>query len=549
MKKIKDYKSIQKKPLILSTLLAFAIHIALIGLIIQTSTHSSFTPLSYSCRVQEQRASQSKSTTALRNQQLTSVFNRLLAKSISPQNVGFELSCAPHAFVEPTLNPSSESISLKTWLPQTSAYEPTLSEIAINAGNLDKEGSFSFEQLDTLKSSFQPSSFLDQALGEFDEPNSINSPSIQLNEPTVSKSFEETLNKEHNPYNKGPPKSSDFIVQVEYSPTSKGEGFLFKMRLLAKPHKKFKRIPQKIFFLIDRSHSISPKNFLAAKQAVLKAIQLIHPEDEFNILLFDRKVCKLSKECLAKSIHNIELAHDFLEHQKHGGFFASTDLYTSLDKIIPPNEDPKVIHTAILLSDGDTFIPKEKQRKTLYEWTLKNHGKTSLFSLAIGKRKNIALLDLLSTFNKGSLKSVHTPEDISKQLCEIVASLNSPIAKNLVVTLYTHQIQPKEVHLHPKPSRLPDLYEHLEYVLYGSMSEHCDFTVFFQGESPQGPIDIKKSVSLKEALLSEQYCLKKNLLLQEAYHAYEKYLKSSDEKHLTQVKELLSPLKLPVAFE
>lgn len=342
--------------------------------------------------------------------------------------------------------------------------------------------------------------------------------------------------------------SSDFLINVEYAPQSQGSGFVFKLSLCPKPHKLFQRIKQNIYFLIDRSHSIPLKYYQAAKDAVGQSLDFLHPDDSFNILIFDGKVTKLASKNMSACPKNIKIAKQFLQNQKHGGFFATTDLYSSLDKMTPEIVKEDEVNIAILISDGDTFINKHKQRKTLNYWSQKNNGKVSLFSLAVGKNRNIALLDLLSTFNKGFLRAAYSPESISQELLMIVQSLRSPIGKDLIVTGLPHH-RDASLKIFPEQQRLPNLYENLEYVLYGTIDQASDFTLFLQGRYYDNWLDIKKSISLSRGTLRENSQLKKGLDLQRAYGEYEQYLRSGHPEFLEKAKGLLEPLNLPLAFE
>ena len=80
-------------------------------------------------------------------------------------------------------------------------------------------------------------------------------------------------------------------------------------------------------------------------------------------MIFDDKVVKYSHKNIVWNPKNVSLAKQFLNNQKHGGFFATTDLYSSLDKIVPDAVQEDEVNTAILLSDGDTYITSKSSEK------------------------------------------------------------------------------------------------------------------------------------------------------------------------------------------
>src|SRR5262249_17320002 len=153
----------------------------------------------------------------------------------------------------------------------------------------------------------------------------------------------------------------------------------------------------------------------------------------FNVLVFDDAVVRLSSQSLQWNPSNLANARDFLQQQKYGGVFATTDLYSSLGVIVPQAVAENEVNTAILLSYGYTFLSSEKQRTNIGNWTLKNSGKVSLYVIASGKGNNLALLDLLSVFNKGSLHFSATDTGLDSVLFKLMQSIRNPIGKDMVV--------------------------------------------------------------------------------------------------------------------
>lgn len=508
-----------------------------------------------------------------KNQDLENIFSRLMAKSILPNDVKFDFKDLDSSFIpDEGVNLNINELSLENQISidknATLSYQEILPAQnfslldSLTHANFDedifydlvdsKESECAIEKIEAhlyAKAVFPQLSFAD--ILDSSSLTSNLDPSVQtigLNEPILPSSENFFLDDFDPNIKRVIATSSDFMVHVEYAPQLNKEGFIFKLTLSPKPYKHFKRIKQNFFFLIDRSHSISLKSYEAAKEAVSLALDYLHPGDTFNILIFDDKVVKYSNNNISSSPKNISLAKQFLKNQKHGGFFATTDLYSSLDKIIPEAVEEDEVNTAILLSDGDTYINKQKQRKTLNFWSQKNKGKVSLFTLAIGKQNNLPLLDLLSTFNKGTLRIAQSKEGIAHELLTLVQSLHSPIGKDLIVTALPHEPH-ATIEIYPVQERLPNLYENLEYVLYGTLSQSSDFTLFLQGRYYDHWLDIKKTISLSKGMLADDSSLKKGVLLQKAYLEYEQFLRSGHPKFLDKARKLLEPIQLPLAFE
>lgn len=341
----------------------------------------------------------------------------------------------------------------------------------------------------------------------------------------------------------------DFILKVAFAPKSDQSGYLFKLELVPKDGVVFKRINQNYFFLIDRSHSIRPLRYDLTKQAVAEALDYLQEGDTFNILVFDEKIIRFAPENIPVTQQNIELGKQFVMTQKYAGAFTSTDLYSSLDNIVPSQVKENEVNTAILLSDGDTFLSKDKQRESICLWTDRNNGKVTLFSVPAGGGNNLALLELLSTFNRGFLFHAAKDRNIGETLSTLMYAIQNPIGKDIMATAIPKTGSKGHITLFPTRKRLPNLYEHIPYTIYGYVNNLDDFHLFLQGRYYDKWLDIKEHVSFEKAQQSSETELERMWAVQQAYNQYEYYLKDGQREHLRLIKKLLFPYKLPLAFQ
>jgi len=340
---------------------------------------------------------------------------------------------------------------------------------------------------------------------------------------------------------------NDFTTQVEYAPKPDGSGYLFRLTLTPKIDTDFQRISQNVFFLIDRSHSIRSERYEASKAAVAEALAMLQEGDAFNILVFDDQIVRLSSENLPWNKQNVDKAHLFLQEQAYGGSFAMADLYSSLGDIVPSAVSEKEVNIAFLFSDGDAFLSPEKQHDSISHWTQQNGGKISLYSIASGQGNNLALLDLLSAVNKGHLNYVSNDEGLPNLVLKLMQALQNPIGKEITTTSASIDGGAK-ILLFPSVNRLPNLYQHTPYVIYGGINRLEDFHVFFQGKHYDKWLDIKQKVSFSNAKQSTDRSLEKMWVLQQAYDDYDRYLRSGDQQYLLQARQLLTSYKIPIPF-
>jgi len=406
-----------------------------------------------------------------------------------------------------------------TWLPHPSLLPQ---EMVIQSPQVAEETPLSWEELSSLHlhQNFEPKEFplLTELLPEHGSYDGL-----------------ETLAS-----------SDHFDVSVEYVSRQHKPGYIFKITFLPKSNILFKRICQNYFFLIDRSNSIPRARFNLNKEIVSQALEALRPQDTFNILLFDDKICRLSPYNLSWNEENVRKAREFLLSEGHGGYFAATELYSSLKKILPDHVSDHEVNTAFLLSDGDTYLSLEKQRQTIGEWTLKNQGKVSLYAAASGGGNNLPLLELISSFNKGMLIYSYDPGQFMQRMAQLLHSIRHPIGKEMVATAITSDKQ-TVVLLQPKSQRLPELYQNRPFVVYGSINRLSDFVLFLQGKYYDQRFDIKKNISFEQAKVGTSLLEKSwtQLVVQEFY---DRFFEDGNPKHLEAAKHMLLPLHLPLPF-
>ena len=341
--------------------------------------------------------------------------------------------------------------------------------------------------------------------------------------------------------------SDDFMLLVDYVPKQNGTGYLFRLQLTPKENAVFKRIAHNVFFLVDRSFSIPSERYEKSKRAILQALSLLQEGDTFNLLVFDSNIVRMSASNVPFNSQNVSKAYEFFSQQGHGGFFASTDLYSSLGNIVPAIVAEQEVNTAILLSDGDPFLDLNKQRTAISQWTRQNAGKVSLYNIAAGQGNNLSLLSLLSAVNKGELLYAAHDDGIAGTIFNLLQGLQHPIGKEITTTVVVPNAG-REVSLFPTSHRLPNLYQDIPYVIYGSTNTLEDFHIFFQGKYYDRWLDIKQLVSFKNVQAASGNSLERLWTLQKAYDYYDQYLYNGDVAVLKLARQLLQEQGIPIRF-
>ena len=338
--------------------------------------------------------------------------------------------------------------------------------------------------------------------------------------------------------------SENFDLEISCEPKEDESGYLFALTLIPQTDLKLVRIRQHYTFLIDRSNSIQRERLLETKNAVLKAIKELAPEDTFNVFVFDSRVEKLFPTSQPVNPNTIAHAKAFLEPIQLGSFFTPASLYAPLVMTLPGQITLDEVHTAILLSDGENFSKKAAARALLNEWTWQNNGNVSLFTIGMDCDRHLSALEAISAFNRGKLLYSPTKGGIKRKLLKLMKNVHTPLAKNVTCKI----IGGTEVELLPAPDKTPHLYADQPFVILGSVKTLDDFTLFVQGRLKGRWMNIKKTISFLSAK-SGGTSLKREWALQRAFQCYEKYVHDDNPAHLEAAAAHLAPYNIELALQ
>ncbi len=341
--------------------------------------------------------------------------------------------------------------------------------------------------------------------------------------------------------------SESFDAELVFLPREEGEGYIFAITLIPHADLDLPRIRQHYTFLIDKSNSIQKDRLAATKNAVHKAIEELFPDDTFNIIAFDSKVEKLSPVSLPFNKSSVASAEIFLEKIQLGSFFSAGDVYKPLLLTVPGRVENDEVHTAILLSDGESLSKKNAQRSLFFDWTSYNSGRVALFAIGMNSDPHLSTLDAAAAFNKGKLIYSPTQRGIKRKLLKLMKTIGIPVAKNLNCKAISRSPKAK-IELFPRQMQLPHLYLDQPYIILGMADTLDDFILFAQGRLKNRWINIKKSISFVNAKKGGQ-SLKAEWALQQAYNLYGRYVYDGDAGHLAEAGKLLEPYDYQVAFQ
>ncbi|HSX04316.1 MAG TPA: hypothetical protein VLG76_06265 [Rhabdochlamydiaceae bacterium] len=338
-------------------------------------------------------------------------------------------------------------------------------------------------------------------------------------------------------------------IHVDVSYTLDPEAHKYIFSLVVNPDFDLEAEPlqQNFYFIIDRSNSVKKQRFNGYKRAVQRALSALQEGDKFNIHIIDKTISRLSEKNLFVSAKNLKLAEEFLEKEDYKPFFSGNDLYTSLDRIFSFAQTSDELHSAVLISDGNTLLSSVKQKKAILNWAEKNKGKLNLYTATSGQGNNLVLLDLLSYATSGKLLYSDTNASFPRKLVKLVKDLHDPMVKEVSIDAVANE-RGNNISIYPSKTILPPLHVKKPFVVVGTIDDLEDFTLFIQGRNRGRWLNIKKTISFKDASKGGR-SLEKLWAFTQANLCYDQFLKEGKNTHLKEAKKILTPYKAPICLE
>jgi uncharacterized protein YegL len=229
---------------------------------------------------------------------------------------------------------------------------------------------------------------------------------------------------------------------------------------------------RQVLFLLDTSYSMSGEELQCAKQAVDRSLDLLELEDRVNLLHFDTDVASFLP--VAGELAAVrQAASAWLRGlQADGG----TRLAPALEQVLEQPEVAEHHRMIVLLTDGYIY-----DAKVVLDLLHRKLGSSRLFAFGIGPTCDLATLQQIAEYGRGTAVVVEETADVESALLEFMAATMSPLVWDLELDLGGAEIEYLEVGTH-----LPDLYPGVPLVVLAELEAPPPPEITLRGQTSAG---------------------------------------------------------------
>ena len=335
----------------------------------------------------------------------------------------------------------------------------------------------------------------------------------------------------------------DDLVEIAldtYVPPGEKEGF-FRVRILPRANQKLEVLPKDITYVIDASNSILQRKLDKTLEGVARSVQLLRPEDLFNIVIFRDGTSSFQQDRVAATPQNIQAAVAFLKGQESKG---QTDVYQAMVPVVESSKRRGVPGMVVVMSDGRPTTGVRDGRTIINALTDENNDDKSIYAIGGGNTVNRYLLDLLAYRNKG--ESFVSPDfsTMDQDLPKVLAALNDPLLTDLQSDygrVDESQVFPREV---------PDFFRDKAVTVYGRFNadEDKDFSMRLSGAAQDTTKEVIFRANLEDAKRGDE-AIARAWAFQKTYYLIGEICRVGETPELvTELRELSQKYRIRTSY-
>ncbi len=242
--------------------------------------------------------------------------------------------------------------------------------------------------------------------------------------------------------------------------------------------------PKEIVFVIDTSGSMHGFPLDKAKEAMMAAIEGMHPRDRFNLITFSGDTHLLFPAPVAATQQNIADAKQFLAGRRSGG---GTEMMKAIRASLAPSGSKEHVRIACFMTDGYVGNEDEIIRE------IRQHPEARVFSFGIGSSVNRHLLDQMSLQGRGEVEYVGLQDDGSAAAKRFHTRVQTPLLTDIQLTFQGLAVD--EIY----PKRVPDLFSAKPVVITGRYRDAGRGVMKITGKMGGHPFERSLQVDLPAA--------------------------------------------------
>ncbi|XP_075288449.1 inter-alpha-trypsin inhibitor heavy chain H4 isoform X2 [Opisthocomus hoazin] len=253
--------------------------------------------------------------------------------------------------------------------------------------------------------------------------------------------------------------------------------------------------PKNVIFVIDRSGSMAGRKIEQTRDALLKILQDLRPEDHFSFITFNSKVVEWKGSLLQATAENVASAAGFVQTlAASGGTDINRALLTAMSVLDKAERLPeRSVSMIILLTDGQPTSGEINVETIQGNIQKAVNGKYALFCLGFGFDVSYKFLEKMALSNGGIARRIYENADAALQLQGFYQEVATPILMKIEMQYPENAVEGLT------KNNFKLFFEGSEIIISGKLSNELDLLpVEIKAQSHASDLTLKEEANVKE---------------------------------------------------
>ncbi|MDF0752624.1 marine proteobacterial sortase target protein [Marinobacter sp. 71-i] len=192
------------------------------------------------------------------------------------------------------------------------------------------------------------------------------------------------------------------------------------------------QLARELVFVIDTSGSMAGESIRQARQALLRGLDTLGPDDRFNVIQFNSQTHALFMESVPASANNIARARRYVKGLNADG---GTEMAPALDAALDDkhgdgeNTSAARVRQVVFITDGAVG-----NEAALFGRISNKLGSSRLFTVGIGSAPNMHFMREAARYGRGTYTAISDLSDVARPLDELFGKMQSPVLTDIAVS-------------------------------------------------------------------------------------------------------------------
>ncbi|XP_065263421.1 inter-alpha-trypsin inhibitor heavy chain H4-like [Emys orbicularis] len=256
--------------------------------------------------------------------------------------------------------------------------------------------------------------------------------------------------------------------------------------------------PKNVIFVVDQSGSMSGRKIEQTRDALLKILEDLRPEDHFSLITFNSLVTEWKNTLLQATGQNVESAKRYIKTvMARGGTDINNALLTAANTLDKANYaeilQAHSISMIILLTDGQPTVGVQDVEIIQQNIQKAIKGKYVLYCLGFGFDVSYKFLEKMALDNGGIARRIYEDSDSDLQLQSFYQEVATPILKDIEIQYPENSI------LELTQNSFKLFFDGSEIVVAGRIDNELDvLPVEIQAQSHTSNLIFKEEANVRE---------------------------------------------------